>query len=463
MDKGKVKGVDIDDKNETKKIYDRYVEAFKKGVYNYIREDFDPATQTIIPRKYFSGGVRWTDDKTEYRPTALAPAEVRTPAGPQFVVAVNMDFTRGWHDKFNERVRNVLEGIYRKQETDNGKDNQSIERAVRQAGEAKDDLKITPTRVTPDGIKVFINPGFEGIEHAGRDRNAVYASSEAKAVHEIRELELLRAYAVDEGMDISQGLGAGIQNWANDTSIPETARLARQNALRQLIYDTHQEGLQAEAEVLGQSYEIDRQQMSSFAEVIEDFDIIVAGNGDCDLNDKKTPASGASALIENKAADIRWEHENIEESLNRILEIGDARDGKLKAKVNKVAMLMSGGTDARSAVMRKIIEDFVNIYDINFGKLKSSTKARLLTIAEKISGQSTYDIWGGFINEIAQQFGFDIREINDNEKQRILTAALYVSLGAKIKKDGKDVSIREEIFKAAIETIKEALGSAGRS
>src|SRR5262249_8878559 len=29
---------------------------FKKGVYNYIKEDYDPASRQMIPRKYFSGG-----------------------------------------------------------------------------------------------------------------------------------------------------------------------------------------------------------------------------------------------------------------------------------------------------------------------------------------------------------------------------------------------------------------------
>jgi len=38
-------------------IYQRYLQAFKKGVYNYIKEDIDLATQQPIPRKYFSGGV----------------------------------------------------------------------------------------------------------------------------------------------------------------------------------------------------------------------------------------------------------------------------------------------------------------------------------------------------------------------------------------------------------------------
>jgi hypothetical protein len=56
-DKNKTSGVEIDDKTEAKKIYARYVEAFQKGVYNYIKEDFDPVNEESIPRKYFSGGV----------------------------------------------------------------------------------------------------------------------------------------------------------------------------------------------------------------------------------------------------------------------------------------------------------------------------------------------------------------------------------------------------------------------
>ena len=55
-DKNKVAGVNIDDPKEKERIYQRYLQAFKKGVYNYIKEDVDPATQEIVPRKYFSGG-----------------------------------------------------------------------------------------------------------------------------------------------------------------------------------------------------------------------------------------------------------------------------------------------------------------------------------------------------------------------------------------------------------------------
>ena len=57
VDQEKTGGVDIADKAAKDKIWVQYVEAFKKGAYNYIKEDLDPATQQTIPKKYFSGGA----------------------------------------------------------------------------------------------------------------------------------------------------------------------------------------------------------------------------------------------------------------------------------------------------------------------------------------------------------------------------------------------------------------------
>lgn len=53
----KVKGVDQNPKNN-EAIYQQYLKAFKKGVFNYIKEDIDKYTNETIPRKYFSGGMR---------------------------------------------------------------------------------------------------------------------------------------------------------------------------------------------------------------------------------------------------------------------------------------------------------------------------------------------------------------------------------------------------------------------
>jgi len=52
-----VKGVDISDKQAKEKIFEQYLRAYKKCVYNYIKEDYDPITQQTVPRKYASGGM----------------------------------------------------------------------------------------------------------------------------------------------------------------------------------------------------------------------------------------------------------------------------------------------------------------------------------------------------------------------------------------------------------------------
>ncbi len=55
--KAKVKGVNIDDVKDNDKIYQQYLKAYKKGVFNYIKEDVDQLTKQPLPRKYFSGGA----------------------------------------------------------------------------------------------------------------------------------------------------------------------------------------------------------------------------------------------------------------------------------------------------------------------------------------------------------------------------------------------------------------------
>ena len=56
-DKEKISGLEDKDHGYAAKIYDHYVEAMSKGVYHYIREDYEPITREVIPRKYFSGGI----------------------------------------------------------------------------------------------------------------------------------------------------------------------------------------------------------------------------------------------------------------------------------------------------------------------------------------------------------------------------------------------------------------------
>ena len=55
-DKAKVAGIETDDKEMKQRIYEQYLAAFKKGAYNFIKEEED-ADGDLIPRKYFSGGA----------------------------------------------------------------------------------------------------------------------------------------------------------------------------------------------------------------------------------------------------------------------------------------------------------------------------------------------------------------------------------------------------------------------
>lgn len=53
----KVKGIDLSDTDAKDKIYTQYLEAFKKGAYDFIKEDYDPETQEITAHRYFAGGI----------------------------------------------------------------------------------------------------------------------------------------------------------------------------------------------------------------------------------------------------------------------------------------------------------------------------------------------------------------------------------------------------------------------
>ena len=50
-DKNKVAGVELNDPASKEQIYARYLQAYKKGVFNYIKDE------ASMPRKYFSGGT----------------------------------------------------------------------------------------------------------------------------------------------------------------------------------------------------------------------------------------------------------------------------------------------------------------------------------------------------------------------------------------------------------------------
>ncbi|MEW5895060.1 MAG: ankyrin repeat domain-containing protein [Candidatus Omnitrophota bacterium] len=58
IDKNKTAGIELGEQGMKEKIYDRYMQAYQKGVFNYIKEDYDELSQAVIPRQYFSGGFK---------------------------------------------------------------------------------------------------------------------------------------------------------------------------------------------------------------------------------------------------------------------------------------------------------------------------------------------------------------------------------------------------------------------
>ena len=98
-DKNKVAGVNVNDPQEKQKIYERYLQAFKKGAYNYIKEEIDPVSQQIIPRKYFSGGILWNMDIETF--TSQAPNAAQLDAVNLIKVSSDLAMSISLDDKKN--------------------------------------------------------------------------------------------------------------------------------------------------------------------------------------------------------------------------------------------------------------------------------------------------------------------------------------------------------------------------
>ena len=75
IDHNKVKGIDLSDKSAKEKIYNLYTSAFNKGVYSYVKREFDQNSRKIMRRQYFSGGIAISTDEAIRQPAPLSVAE----------------------------------------------------------------------------------------------------------------------------------------------------------------------------------------------------------------------------------------------------------------------------------------------------------------------------------------------------------------------------------------------------
>ncbi len=117
VDQNKTKGVTHGEEGAAQKIYDQYVESFKVGVYDYIKEEYDPVAQQIIPRKYFSGGFGFdqavmdnalrTENKDNASLSTLKNIGLFAAAGAAFVMSVIL--FKSSDEVESDQIRTIIE------------------------------------------------------------------------------------------------------------------------------------------------------------------------------------------------------------------------------------------------------------------------------------------------------------------------------------------------------------------
>jgi hypothetical protein len=70
INQNKTNGIDLADKDAKEKIYNLYCDAFKKGLYDVIKQAPDPATKRIIKHRYFSGGIAELEGPLTHTPVS---------------------------------------------------------------------------------------------------------------------------------------------------------------------------------------------------------------------------------------------------------------------------------------------------------------------------------------------------------------------------------------------------------
>ncbi len=85
--RGKVGGLKKKDAKQEEKIFQNYLKAYKKGVFNFIKEEPDGSSGKTIARKYFSGGFNpqeALDKAMVYRDFAQVPVNVQRQSIQEF-------------------------------------------------------------------------------------------------------------------------------------------------------------------------------------------------------------------------------------------------------------------------------------------------------------------------------------------------------------------------------------------
>jgi len=118
VDKNKTGGIDVNDPQVREKIYNQYVKAFKKGVYDYIKEEYDPVSEDVIPRKYFSGGYKHSPEFQKGADFAMLPPELQNRMGEIMRSSRQVDVDMALLEDPSEQAMAAVEDFYARQKAD---------------------------------------------------------------------------------------------------------------------------------------------------------------------------------------------------------------------------------------------------------------------------------------------------------------------------------------------------------
>lgn len=103
--KSKVSGIDLSDPKSKEKIYDQYMEAYRKGVFSYVKEEMDHVANELMPKKYFSGGFEVKGE------IPREPADAAEWIGPNNLRRVSVD-VQGTGPVFGETEESRAKVLY---------------------------------------------------------------------------------------------------------------------------------------------------------------------------------------------------------------------------------------------------------------------------------------------------------------------------------------------------------------
>jgi len=109
----KLGGVALSDTTKALTIYDKYLKTYTEGIYNFVKEEYDPFSGDVIPRKYFSGGITYKNGNqkihSDYSSAAKIDSlfEAQSDQEVRIEMEPNIDFAMISSDS-NERLNNFL-------------------------------------------------------------------------------------------------------------------------------------------------------------------------------------------------------------------------------------------------------------------------------------------------------------------------------------------------------------------